>query len=96
MKTTNNEQKTETKRNIFDDYEVECNLCEKYWLNQCDGVKCNTKRKCTSYIAVRRDDIPQKVDKNKHEIHDLRNLVFVIGIVLSIHIVLDMIAWCTL
>lgn len=85
MKTTKNEQ-----RKIFEEPVVECNSCEKYWLSQCDGVKKDTQRKCTSYVAVRREDIPQRVDMNRREIDRLRIWLILLNIALTIHIVLDM------
>jgi hypothetical protein len=88
---------TDKKENkIFDDYEVECNLCEKYWLNQCDGVKCGQTRKCTSYVAVKRVDIPEKVDENRRDIHDLKIALLLTSLGLIAHIVLDLMVGCGL
>ena len=86
----------ENKKKIFDDYEVECNQCEKYYLNQCDGVKCGTKRKCTSYVAVKRVDLPKMIDKNKREIDHLKTWLVISNVALIIHVVLDMLVGCGL
>jgi hypothetical protein len=83
-------------RKIFDDYEVECNECEKYWCNQCDGVKPNQRRKCTSYVAVKRVDIPKRVDQNYQEINHLKTWLVISNIALIIHIILDLLVGCGL
>lgn len=48
-------------RKIFDSYEVECHDCQNYWLDKCDGVRLDSARKCTSYIATRKVDLPHKI-----------------------------------
>lgn len=54
--------------NIFDNYEVDCNGCECYWDNSCDGVPLDKKRNCTSYTATRTTDIPMRIADLKHEL----------------------------
>lgn len=52
-----NEQKK-----IFEDFPtVDCNECESYYLNQCDGVVRGSERLCTAFIATRRVNIPQQI-----------------------------------
>jgi hypothetical protein len=47
---------------IFEDFPtVDCNDCEKYWLNQCDGVQKAQKRICKEFLAVRRVNIPLQI-----------------------------------
>jgi hypothetical protein len=47
---------------IFDDYQVDCNECKKYWDSSCDGVPISKKRNCTAYEATRTVDIPKRID----------------------------------
>lgn len=47
----------------FDDWSsvVDCNGCDHYQSNRCDGVKVGEKRRCESYVAVRRIDLPARL-----------------------------------
>ena len=73
-------------RKVFDDYEVECNTCEKYWINQCDGVKPGEPRKCNSYVAVRKMDVVQQIDKNTKDIKFLKNMSIFVQLLLLFHL----------
>lgn len=48
---------------LFDDWsEVkDCNQCEPYWNNQCDGAKVGSEKRCTAFKATRRVDIPLEI-----------------------------------
>lgn len=48
----------------FDEWEemVDCNDCEYYWDNTCDGVQKAQERSCTSFKATRSVVIPQKLN----------------------------------
>lgn len=41
--------------------EVDCNECELWWLNQCDGVQKAQERRCTAFKATRSVVIPQEM-----------------------------------
>lgn len=75
---------------IFDEYEVDCNTCEKYWDSSCDGVKCSKdgseSRKCTSYKAVRKLDIVETVNKHTKEIKQLGKYDLWITILFLLHL----------
>ena len=73
-------------RKVFDDYEVDCNTCEAYWLTQCDGVKPGEPRKCTSYKAVRKMDVVQQIDKNTKDIKLLKNIGILVQVILLLHL----------
>lgn len=57
----------DNKPKIFEDWEeVDCNECERYWLNQCDGAKTlgkGSKMPCTSFLATRNVVIPLQIKK---------------------------------
>ena len=72
-----------TKR--FDDYMVDCNKCEPYWLGQCDGVKLQETKNCTAYKATREVDIPQQINKLKGQLRTFNRLNNWIMILLIIH-----------
>ena len=65
---------------IFDDYQVDCNECKKYWDSSCDGVPINKKRSCTSFEATRTTDIPKQIEKLNKSIKHLWLVISVLGI----------------
>lgn len=49
----------------FDDWRDElknCNDCELYWLNTCDGVSQGDERVCKAYKVTRNLSIPKKLN----------------------------------
>jgi hypothetical protein len=74
----------------FDEWEVDCNTCERYWLNQCDGAKCGSEAKkqpCRSYFATRSVVIPEQIKTLEKGIFRLKIatcvLAAVVGVVLT-------------
>lgn len=56
------EQNMNHKQKVFDDFkEVDCEECEAWQLNQCDGVPVGSQRSCTAYKAVRRLNTPLQI-----------------------------------
>ena len=56
------EQNTNQKLKVFDDFPtVDCEECESWQLNQCDGVPVGSQRSCTAYKAVRRLNTPLQI-----------------------------------
>ena len=76
---------------IFDDYNVECSECQKYWLDQCDGAKPNTTRQCNSYVATKKVDIPQKIVKLEDKVKSLTLLTVFTSIILLFHLLGELI-----
>lgn len=76
---------------IFDEYEVDCNTCECYWDSSCDGVKCSKageeSRKCTSYKAVRKIDVVERVLELESSIKSVDKNYWVIAILFMLHLV---------
>ena len=72
---------------LFDDWsEVkDCNKCEPYWNNQCDGVKVGSKKSCTAFKATRSVDIPLEIETLKKRITLFRLSVLCIAIAEAIH-----------
>ena len=83
-------------KKIFDDFTcVDCNDCERWWLNQCDGVKPSTSnsngstRVCNGFLATRNIHIPQKIKTQQKQIECLIwwNVVlslFIIGLIIRV------------
>lgn len=68
----------ETKR--FDDFTfstVDCNNCESWWLNQCDGANKGSQKLCTAFVAVRRVNIPSEIERLRERV---KWLEWVVGI----------------
>lgn len=56
------EQNLNPKQKVFDDFkEVDCEECQCWQLDQCDGVPVGSERFCTAYKAVRRLNTPQQI-----------------------------------
>ena len=56
---------------VFDEQYTDCNNCEAYWNNQCDGVTVGSERTCTAFKATRREDIPQQIKSLRERIKTL-------------------------
>jgi hypothetical protein len=72
---------------IFEEVEVECNDCEAYWLNQCDGANHHAT-KCVSYIATKRVDIPVKIQTLERKVNSLNNYLLAFSIALIAEIII--------
>ena len=67
------EQNVNPKQKVFDDFkEVDCEGCESWQLNQCDGVPVGSQRSCTAYKAVRRLNTPLQIKALQKGYKDLR------------------------
>jgi hypothetical protein len=66
--------------------EVDCNECQRYWDNSCDGCKDTlkgSKMPCNSFLATRSVIIPQEIKALKKDIKWLKTaLTILTGIVL--------------
>lgn len=67
--------------------EVDCNQCERYWLNQCDGVtprkthEKGSKMPCSSFLATRKVVIPLQIKRLQNEIKWLKIGIVSIAII---------------
>ena len=51
-----------TKHKVFDDFPtVDCEECEHWQINRCDGISVGSERSCTAYKAVRRLNTPLEI-----------------------------------
>jgi hypothetical protein len=67
------EQNLKPKQKVFDDFkEVDCEECESWQLNQCDGVPVGSQRSCTAYKAVRRLNTPLQIKMLQKGYKELR------------------------
>lgn len=76
------------KDKIFDDYTpVDCNQCEAWWLNTCEGVKKGSEKRCTAFKAVRRVDIPLEIESLRKAVKRLRMAGLLVSASFLIHLV---------
>lgn len=79
----------------FEDWEqVDCNECERYWLNQCDGAKTHgkgSKMPCTSFLATRNVVIPLQIKSLQNANKRMRAGVLLLTVAQIIHCVLHLI-----
>lgn len=69
----------------FDEWTpVDCNDCELWWINRCDGVQKGKEKVCKSFMAVRRVDIPQQIKTLKSELFWLKFLMCVLMAVVGL------------
>lgn len=59
-------------KQIFDDFpKVNCNGCEHYYTNSCDGVPEGSEKLCKSFIATRDISIPEELESLKKRMKSL-------------------------
>ena len=71
---------------IFDDFSfscVNCNDCESWWLNQCDGVNKGSEKSCTAFKAVRSVVIPEQIKSLRTAVKWLSLSVILLGIAVA-------------
>lgn len=78
----------------FDDYEVDCNDCQHYWRDTCDGVPIEKKRNCTSFKAARTYDIPEQIKQLREDINSVERYNNRLGIALILVAIGDIIHLC--
>ena len=73
---------------IFDDFpEVECNNCEPYWNNQCDGTPVGSERPCKAFKATRKVDIPDELDALRTHLTCLSVAFMLLGVAFVCHMI---------
>ena len=77
---------------IFDDFPtVDCNKCERYYLNQCDGVAKGVQKPCRTFLATRSESIPAEIKSLRKALRGLEWSVVLIAVWCLIHALLEMI-----
>lgn len=57
----------------FDDWiKIDCEQCERWWQNQCDGVCEGENRPCNSFLATRSVILPSQIKRLQSEIKHLK------------------------
>ena len=78
-------ESNEKKPKRFEFPEVDCNECEHYWVNQCDGSNLGSKRLCKEFLATRKSNIPLEIKSLREALKWLRiSVIALTGLVISI------------
>lgn len=70
----------------FDEYEVDCNECGRYWTDQCDGTPRGVEKRCTSFVATRRTDIPERIKQLEVQVKTLKTVMTGMNFILLLHL----------
>jgi hypothetical protein len=77
------------KPKIFDDFPtVDCNGCELYWVNACDGVKKAQERPCTAFKATRGVVIPLQIKSLQRALKRLVGALVILGVIQILTLIL--------
>lgn len=81
---------SESKR--FEDYPmpVDCNECESYWDNSCDGTPRGTERRCNSFSATRSVVIPAQIKSLQSAVLNLRIQLLMSHSILLLHLLMHL------
>ena len=70
----------------FEDWkDVDCNECEHYWTNSCDGACKGSQKPCNSFLATRSVIIPEQITRLDKRITALGWGVLFIAFGLFVH-----------
>lgn len=70
--------------------EVDCNECQRYWDNSCDGCKDalkGSKTPCNSFLATRSVIIPQEIKQLKKAVKGLKTAVAILSVIVLFMII---------
>ena len=75
-------------RKIFDDFPtVDCNECERYYTNECDGTLTGSTKPCNSFLATRSILIPKQIKSLQRRIDWLSVIVAVLCLIKIISVI---------
>lgn len=70
--------------------EVDCNECQRYWDNSCDGCKDTlkgSKMPCNSFLATRSVIIPQEIKQLKKAVKGLKIAIAILSVIVLFMII---------
>lgn len=77
------------KKQKFDDWSdvKDCNDCECWWVNQCDGLPTGVERTCTAFKATRRVNIPEEIKSLRKALKGICWACIMLAVGVILHIV---------
>ena len=83
-----------SEKKVFEDFpEVDCNQCEPYWNNQCDGTTKGSDRLCNGFRPVRRVKIPEELESLRKRLEWLNVALTLESIVIVAHLLSHIFGW---
>ena len=74
------------KKQIFDDFpKVDCNDCENYYTNACDGALQGSERHCKTFLATRGVNLPKRLSELEKDVKAYGVHILLIYILLMIN-----------
>ena len=67
---------------------VDCNNCDEWWRNRCDGVYRGQERPCTAFKASRSISIPLKIKSLQSRLKWLTGALVGLTVVQAVHVAL--------
>ena len=84
----------ESEKKIFEEYPVaDCNQCECYWTNTCDGAPVGSTRLCTTFKAVRLVNIPREIKSLQRGYKWLVGGYVALTVLFILHMVFQVMGW---
>lgn len=78
-------------KQIFDDFpRVDCNDCQHYWSDTCDSVPVGSEKRCTSFLATKRVDIPLQIEWLRKRLNGLNWAFIFVALAVLIHYLVSM------
>ena len=77
-------ESNEMKPKRFEFPEVDCNECEHYWVNQCDGSNLGSKRLCKEFLATRQSNIPLEIKSLRNDLKWVKQAILLLLVALII------------
>jgi hypothetical protein len=84
---------TDSKR--FEEWtcKVDCNECERWWTNQCDGVFQGSEKPCKSFLATRRIVIPARVKSLEKRVKRLETWFIALDVLIILISIAILVGW---
>lgn len=75
--------------NKFDEWDdlKDCNTCDNYWNDTCDGVPEEQKRNCQSYVATRKVVIPKQIEELQKDVGRVTKSTIILALAVLLHLV---------
>ena len=75
---------------VFDETYVDCNQCQHYWTDSCDGTPVAKIRPCRDFKATRETDIPLMVEKLSKGQKQSDKSILWLEIIVALHLFCDL------
>lgn len=74
----------ESKKRFEEWKRVECEDCDHWWNDSCDGVTEGVERRCTAFKATRRVVLPAKIEAVEKALEGLKRDLLILAILVGV------------